>query len=260
MGQGSNASNESDTGVSIASRSEAKALKIMTFLSLGFVVLICAPSLVTGATKPLPSVYLQMDFKFTWSEFCLMETYFQTKLAELLLQDNGEPINATQIYLINFDDNCPAKNNVDKASLLFYVIKADGTVDKDMTKQAFNVLYYLVENNLGRLFGPVFELKIEKVSAKGEDAPATPTGFTEMERTYIAIGIAVGILIVIVTILVVVYLIKDRKRRKRNGEANQTQEFIGEEKKLQTTEQEPSNVNVSPYVHVEEPSHAETKF
>lgn len=105
-------------------------------------------------------MYLQMVFKFTWSEFCLMETYFKTKLAELLLQDNGEPINATQINLINFDDNCPAKNNVDKASLLFYVIKADGTVDKDMTKQAFNVLYYLVENNLGRLFGPVFELKV----------------------------------------------------------------------------------------------------
>ena len=101
-----------------------------------------------------------MDFKFTWSEFCLMETYFKTKLAELLLQENGEPINATQIYFINFDDNCPAKNNVDKASLLFYVIKADDTVDKDLTKQAFNILYYLAENNLGRLFGPVFELKV----------------------------------------------------------------------------------------------------
>lgn len=101
-----------------------------------------------------------MDFKFTWSEFCLMETYFKTKLAELLLQDNGEPINATQIYLINFDENCPARNNVDKASLLFYVIKAGGTVDKDMTKQAFNILYYLAENKLGRIFGPVFELKV----------------------------------------------------------------------------------------------------
>jgi len=90
-----------------------------------------------------------------------METYFKTKLAELLLQDNGEPINATQISLINFDDNCPAKNNVDKASLLFYVTKDDGTtVDKDMTKQAFNILYYLTENDLGRLFGPIFELKV----------------------------------------------------------------------------------------------------
>ena len=114
-----------------------------------------------GATSPLPSVYIQMDFKFTWSEFCLMETYFKTKLAELLLQDTGEPINATQIHLINFDDNCPAKNNVDKTSLLFYVTKADGTaVDKDMTKQAFNILHYLVENNLGELLGPLFELKV----------------------------------------------------------------------------------------------------
>lgn len=190
-----------------------------------------------------------------------METYFKTKLAELLLQDNGEPINATQIHLINFDDNCPAKNSVDKASLLFYVTKADGTIDKDMTKQAFNILYYLAENNLGQLFGPIFELKIEKVSAIGEDAPAKPTGFTEMERTYIAIGIAVGILIIIVSILVVVHLIKNRMRRKRNGEANQSPEHIGEENKLQTiTELEPSNSHVSPYVHVEEPSNNETKF
>lgn len=105
-------------------------------------------------------MYIQMDFKFTWTEFCLMETYFKTKLAELLLQDNGEPINATRIYLMNFDVKCPAKNNVDKASLLFYVAKADGTVDKDTTKQAFNTLYYLTENNLGQLFGPVFELKV----------------------------------------------------------------------------------------------------
>lgn len=112
------------------------------------------------AGNTTPSLYIQMDFKFTWTEFCLMETYFKTKLAELLLQDNGEPINATQIYLINFDVKCPAKNNVDKASLLFYVAKADGTVDKDMTKQAFNILYYLTENNLGQLFGPVFELKV----------------------------------------------------------------------------------------------------
>lgn len=93
-----------------------------------------------------------------------METYFKTKLAELLLQDNGEPINATQIHLINFDDNCPAKNNVDKASLLFYVTKADGTIDKDMTKQAFNILYYLAENNLGQLFGPIFELKVTRLN------------------------------------------------------------------------------------------------
>ena len=105
-----------------------------------------------------------MDFKFTWSEFCLMETYFKTKLAELLLQDNGKPILATRIKLINFDDNCPAKNNEDKASLLFYVTKVDGTVDKDMTKQAFNILYYLAENNLGESFGPLFELKVRRLN------------------------------------------------------------------------------------------------
>lgn len=92
-----------------------------------------------------------------------METYFKTKLAELLIQDNGEPINATQVYLNNFDENCPAKNNVDKASLLFYVIKPGGTfedVDKDLTTHAYNVLHYLVENKLERLFGPMFELKV----------------------------------------------------------------------------------------------------
>lgn len=92
-----------------------------------------------------------------------METYFKTKLAEALLQDNGEPINASQVYLNNFDENCPGKNNEDKASLIFYVIKPGGTfqdVDKDMTKQAFKILHYLVENKLGRLLGPLFEQKV----------------------------------------------------------------------------------------------------
>ena len=43
-------------------------------------------------------------------------------------------------------------------------------------------------------------------------------------------------------------------RRKRDGEANQTTEYIGEENKLQTTEPEPSNANVAPTVHLEEVS------
>ena len=41
------------------------------------------------------------------------------------------------------------------------------------------------------------------MEAKGEDAPAKPTGFTELERTYIAIGIACGILAIIVSIAVI---------------------------------------------------------
>lgn len=41
------------------------------------------------------------------------------------------------------------------------------------------------------------------MEAKGEDAPPKPTGFTELERTYIAIGIACGILAIIVSIAVI---------------------------------------------------------
>ncbi|KAJ7385358.1 hypothetical protein OS493_016436 [Desmophyllum pertusum] len=232
----------------------------MAFLSLVFVVLVCAPYLVTGAAKPLPSVYIQMDFKFTWSEFCLLETYFKTKLADMILQDNGQPINASQIYLNNFDENCPAKNNVDKASLLFYVITPGGTfqdVDKDMTKQAFKILHYLVENQLGRTFGPLFQLKITKVEAKGNDAPPKPTGFTEMERTYIAIGIAVGILAIIVCILTLVFLTKRKSKPNPNSRRKHTHEVIGEENKLEFVESEPNaNVNVS----YEEPPTTETRF
>lgn len=40
--------------------------------------------------------------------------------------------------------------------------------------------------------------------AKGEDAPPQPTGLTEMERTYIGIGVAVGVLAIIVLISVAV--------------------------------------------------------
>ena len=42
------------------------------------------------------------------------------------------------------------------------------------------------------------------MQAKGKEAPLKPTGFTEMERTYIAIGIAIGILAIIVLLAVAV--------------------------------------------------------
>ena len=47
-------------------------------------------------------------------------------------------------------------------------------------------------------------MQINRVEAKGADAPPMPTGFTEMERTYIALGIAVGILAIFICILIVV--------------------------------------------------------
>ena len=47
-------------------------------------------------------------------------------------------------------------------------------------------------------------MQIDRVEAKGADAPPMPTGFTEMERTYIALGIAVGILAIFICILIVV--------------------------------------------------------
>ena len=120
--------------------------------------------LILGQSKPLPSVYIQMDFKFTWKEFCLLKTYFQTKISELIVQKNGELITLSQVHVNNFDENCPAaRNNTEKASLLFYIIKSGGSyqdVDKELTRHTFEVLYYLVENKLGRLIGPLFELKV----------------------------------------------------------------------------------------------------
>ena len=117
-----------------------------------------------GASKPLPSVYIQMDFKFTWPEFCLLETYFKTKMAELVIQDDGTPIMFSQVYLNNFDEKCPApKNSTEEVSLLFYVVKANGgykDVDVNLTIGAYKVLHYLVENKLGRMLGPLFELKV----------------------------------------------------------------------------------------------------
>ena len=96
-----------------------------------------------------------------------METYFKTKLSELLIQDNGNPLMFSQVYLNNFDENCPApRNSTEKASLLFYVVKPGGTyqdVDKEMTKHAFKLLHYFVENKLGRMIGPLFELKVRLV-------------------------------------------------------------------------------------------------
>ncbi|XP_022780471.1 uncharacterized protein LOC111321771 [Stylophora pistillata] len=210
----------------------------MTDLILVFGVLALAPPLVIGASKPLPTVYIQMDLKYTWSEFCLLETYFKTKMADLVLDQYGHYLNVSQIYLNNFDENCPPKNNVDKASIKFYIIKSGGTydaVDKNATIKAFETLHYLTENNLGVLVGPLFQRKIEKVEAKGEDAPPKPTGFTELERTYIAIGIACGILAVVVSITIIAYLVKNKNNGGRTDENKPTREFIEEEKRLRTS-------------------------
>lgn len=202
-----------------------------------------------------------MDFKFTWKEFCLLETYFKTKLSELLHQNDGSHIMFSQVYLNNFDENCPAPmNSTEKASLLFYIIKPGGTfedVDKEMTKHAFKVLHYLVENKLGRLIGPLFELKINRVRAIGADAPPEPTHFTEMERTYIAIGIAWGVIAIIILILVAVHFIKKKSNHhpasKTTGEENQEIEII---------ESPPLNANEPLHVYNEAYSSgaAETKF
>lgn len=231
-------------------------------MSLAFVLLLCAPPLISGQSKPLPSVYIQMDFKFTWKEFCLLKTYFQTKISELIVQKNGDLITLSQVHLNNFEENCPAaRNNTEKASLLFYIIKSGGSyqdVDKELTRHTFEVLYYLVENKLGRLIGPLFELKIDSVEAKGADAPPMPTGFTEMERTYIALGIAVGILAILICILIVVYYTKQHINRKRNPPKHTTGE---ENKGLEVIQSQPQNAN-KPYPVNEEaaPSAAETKF
>ena len=42
------------------------------------------------------------------------------------------------------------------------------------------------------------------MQAKGDKAPPKPTGFSEIERTYIAIGIACGVLAIIVLITIAV--------------------------------------------------------
>ncbi|RMX51984.1 hypothetical protein pdam_00004738 [Pocillopora damicornis] len=210
----------------------------MTYLILVFGILVLAPPLIKGASKPLPTVYIQMDLKYTWSEFCLLETYFKAKMADLVLDDHGHHLNVSQIYINNFDENCPPKNNVDKASPKFYIIKPGGAYDevnKNATIKAYETLRYLTDNNLGVLAGPLFQRKIEKVEAKGEDAPPKPTGFTELERTYIAIGIACGILAIIVSIAVIVYVIKNKKNGGRTNENKSTREFIGEENRLHTS-------------------------
>ena len=108
-----------------------------------------------------------MDLKYTWSEFCLLETYFKTKMADLVLDDHGHHLNVSQIYINNFDENCPPKNNVDKASPKFYIIKPGGAYDeinKNATIKAYETLRYLTDNNLGTLAGPLFQRKVSYYS------------------------------------------------------------------------------------------------
>lgn len=85
----------------------------------------------------------------------------------MLIQDNGTTVMVSQIYFNNFDENCQNHGkNMGEASLLFYVLKAGGNyeaVDEELTKEAFRILHYLVENNLERLLGPLFEGKVSEL-------------------------------------------------------------------------------------------------
>ncbi|XP_068693535.1 uncharacterized protein [Montipora foliosa] len=211
---------------------EVKRISQMGYATSVFFLLLCAPSLTTSLSKPLPSVYVQMDLKFPWSELCLLETYVKTKLSEMLIKDDGTSIMLSQIYLNNFDESCQSpKKNTEEASLLFYVIKPGGNyddVDEEMTKEAFRILYYLAENSLGQLLGPLFERKIKNVQAKGSNAPPKPSGFSETERTYIALGIAVGVVATILLLTIAVYYCKESRRpaSKSSGSHNEEVEIV----------------------------------
>ena len=125
----------------------------------------CCHCFSPGSLKPVPSVYINMDLSMTWSEFCLLDTYFRTKVAEILIEKDGRSISSADVYLHNRDDNCPAKDKTKKVSLTFYIVNSGGTsrdVDVDMTKRAYQILNNLNENNIEVLFSEIFQGKVSE--------------------------------------------------------------------------------------------------
>ena len=102
-----------------------------------------------------------------WSEFCLLQTYFKTKLAAEVIDNKGQTISPSRIILYNIKQQCSAKDGArDVEDLILYVSNSSSVdvVDVEMTKKTYEMLYYLWDNDLDGSLGKVFQNKVEQLS------------------------------------------------------------------------------------------------
>ena len=123
-------------------------------------------SINATAAPPRP-FYIKMTFKMPWGRLCFLLTLFKEALSDDLIEmkDLGyERVNPARIKLMNKNEKCENKTHYfDKAVLKLYISNSTkhlDTVDKNMTIEAFQILYGYWVNRRMILLDKVFEGKV----------------------------------------------------------------------------------------------------
>lgn len=170
-------------------------------------------------TTYLPTVYATVELDMPWTDFCMLDKVFKSKLGSLTFDSHGMVVGADRIVVHNYLQYCAkaTEDKYKKANLILYATKHAGghqeDIDEEITNQVYRKLTYLVESNNQWELGRVFNGEVDEVGIGGVNATPAPEKITEFEHTWIAIAIATAILMLIVIILVIIHFVKKPKGR-----------------------------------------------
>ena len=122
---------------------------------------------INATSAPQQDVYIKMTFKMPWGRLCFLLTLFKEALSDDLIEMKDlkyERVDPARIKLRNVNAKCENKTYYnDKAVLKFHISNSTedlGTVDREMTIKAFEILYYYWVNQRMILLDKVFEKKV----------------------------------------------------------------------------------------------------
>ena len=131
---------------------------------------------INATSAPPRAVYIKMTFKMPWGRLCFLLTLFKEALSDDLIEMKDlryERVNPARIKLMNKNEKCENKTYYnDKAVLKFYISNSTehlDTVDKEMTIQAFEILYDYWVNRRMIFLDKVFEGKVSSRRGAGGD-------------------------------------------------------------------------------------------
>ena len=131
---------------------------------------------INATSAPPRAVYIKMTFKMPWGRLCFLLTLFKEALSDDLIEMKDlryERVNPARIKLMNKNEKCETKTYYnDKAVLKFYISNSTehlDTVDKEMTIQAFEILYDYWVNRRMIFLDKVFEGKVSSRRGAGGD-------------------------------------------------------------------------------------------
>ena len=129
---------------------------------------------INATSAPPRAVYIKMTFKMPWGRLCFLLTLFKEALSDDLIEMKDlryERVNPARIKLMNKNEKCETKTYYnDKAVLKFYISNSTehlDTVDKEMTIQAFEILYDYWVNRRMIFLDKVFEGKVSSRRGAG---------------------------------------------------------------------------------------------